>query len=185
MNSTKIPKKEVLILTLGELLVSLLTVAVYLLIKKYDYTVLLGVLLGSAVSVLNFIFLSISVNRAVDRAVESEEFRRLAEASASKEDKSVEGSETESGEGSETESGENGDADDDGAAADAARFAAENQMKIQNAVRLSYTVRMASMVAALVVAGITKRFDIIATVVPLLMFRPILTVAVMLGRKES
>lgn len=177
MNSTKIPKKEVLILTLGELLVSLLTVAVYLLIKKYDYTVLLGVLLGSAVSVLNFIFLSISVNRAVDRAVESEEFRRLAEANASKEDKSVEGS--------ETESGEDGDADDDGAAADAARFAAENQMKIQNAVRLSYTVRMASMVAALVVAGITKRFDIIATVVPLLMFRPILTVAVMLGRKES
>ena len=177
MNSTKIPKKEVLILTLGELLVSLLTVAVYLLIKKYDYTVLLGVLLGSAVSVFNFIFLSISVNRAVDRAVESEEFRRLAEASASKKDKS--------GEGSETESGEDGDADDDGAAADAARFAAENQMKIQNAVRLSYTVRMASMVAALVVAGITKRFDIIATVVPLLMFRPILTVAVMLGRKES
>ena len=41
------------------------------------------------------------------------------------------------------------------------------------------------MVIALVVAFITKQFDIIATVIPLLMLRPILTVAELCGRKEN
>ena len=79
MNSTKIPKKEALLLTIGEITVSAITVVVYLLIKKYDYTVLLGAILGCIISVFNFIFLSISVNRAIDRAVESEEFEKLKE----------------------------------------------------------------------------------------------------------
>ena len=165
MNSSKIPKKEALILTVGEIIVSAVTVAVYLLIKKYDYTVLLGAALGCVLAIANFIFLSVSVNRAVDRAIESEEFEKLKAAAREKQ---------ESGEDDEQE--ENGDA---------ARFAQQNQMQIQNAVKLSYAVRTASMIAALVLAFITKKFDIIATVVPLLMFRPILTAAVMLGRKES
>ena len=164
MNSTKIPKKEALLLTIGEITVSAITVVVYLLIKKYNYTVLLGAILGCIISVFNFIFLSISVNRAIDRAVESEEFEKLKEAAKEKE---------ENGEEDEEDNG------------DAERFAKKNQMQIQNAVRLSYTVRTVSMVAALAVAFITKQFDLIATLIPLIMFRPILTVAVMLGRKES
>ena len=166
MNKTKIPKKEALILTAGEIIVGALTVLVYLIIKKYNYTVLLGAILGSVISVFNFIFLSVSVNRAVDRAIESEEFEKLREAARDEAD----------------ETGEtNGDEDQ----ADAARFAEKNKLQIQNAVKLSYTVRSASMIVALIVAFITKQFDLIATIVPILMFRPILTVAVMLGRKES
>ena len=52
-------------LILGELIVSALIVAVYLIIGEYGYTVLTGVLLGSLVTVANYFFLSLSVNRAV------------------------------------------------------------------------------------------------------------------------
>ena len=42
---------------LGEIIVSALTVGVYFAIGKYTYKVLTGVILGSAVIILNFLFL--------------------------------------------------------------------------------------------------------------------------------
>ena len=57
---------------------------------------------------------------------------------------------------------------------EAAEFANKNAMKIQNTVTKSYIIRTLSMVAALVAALFIPVFEVIATVVPLLMFKPIL-----------
>jgi hypothetical protein len=64
------------------------------------------------------------------------------------------------------------------------KFTAENTAKLQKTVQLSFIVRSLSMVAALVLAFITKQFDVIATLIPLMMFRPILTVEELLKRRR-
>ena len=71
MKKTKLPYYEMLALLVGEILVSAVICAVYLVIKKFDYTVITGVSLGTAVAVLNFVYLSIAATKAVD------EFLRL------------------------------------------------------------------------------------------------------------
>lgn len=61
---------NILTLALSELAVSALTCGIFLALGKYDYTVLLGTILGSIVTVANFALLTVSVNRAVDRYLE-------------------------------------------------------------------------------------------------------------------
>ena len=54
----------------GEAVVSLITVAVFFLVGHFDYTVVTGVVLGSLVTVANYLVLAITVNRAIDRYME-------------------------------------------------------------------------------------------------------------------
>ena len=56
-----------ILMAIGECAVCLITVLVYLAIGKYDYTVLLGSILGGVVMIANMLFLSISVNKAVNK----------------------------------------------------------------------------------------------------------------------
>lgn len=58
---------------------------------------------------------------------------------------------------------------------EAEKFAQENSAPIQNAIKLSFIIRTASMLIALVVAFITKWFNPLATAIPLLAFRPLLS----------
>ena len=58
---------------------------------------------------------------------------------------------------------------------EAQKFAEENSMPIQNAMKLSFIIRTVSMLAALVVAFILDWFNPIATAIPLLAYRPLLT----------
>ena len=177
MKESKIPKKETLALVIGEAAVSLIISAVYLLIKKFDYTVALGVILGSAVTLANFIFLSISVSRALEKAMDGVDTVRLKAAYEARDA------------ARERENDGDDETEDDGRIPDYERiitdFESERQKNFNASVKLSYLLRNASMVIALVVAFITKQFDIIATVIPLLMLRPILTVAELCGRKEN
>jgi hypothetical protein len=146
MNKTKLPYYEIFSLIIGELAVSLITVAVYLIIDKFDYKVISGVLLGSAVTVLNFLFLAISTTRAVNAFM-------LAR-----------------GECEMTEE-------------ESAAFVAEHQAKIQNSIKLSYIIRTLSMLITLVLAFLLDFFAVVATVVPLLMFRPITMISALIKRK--
>lgn len=57
-------------LAIGQLAVSLLTVLVYILIGRFSHTVVVGVLAGSAVTLLNFFLLAASVNRVFDDMME-------------------------------------------------------------------------------------------------------------------
>lgn len=149
MQKNNLPLYEIAALTIGEIIVSLIVVAVYLIIGggKIHYSVITGAALGSAVIVLNFLFLSISTNRAIDKVM---------------------------AERGDAEMGEE----------EAAEWAAKHQSTIQSASKLSYVVRMLSMVATLVLAFLLGNvFDLIATLVPLLMMRPILMISQFIKRK--
>ena len=148
MKKNNIPVWEIMVLILGELVVSLIVAGVYLILKKFSYAVVTGCLLGSAVAVFNFIFLAVSVNRAIDKVM------------------------AERGNGEMTDE-------------EAAEFAQKNQAAVQRAAQGSYLLRQILMLAVLVGAFLLGDFvDVIATLVPLLMFRPLLTVCGLVKKKS-
>ena len=149
MQKKNMPTSEILLLAVGELIVSLIVTGVYLLLDRFSYAVISGCLLGSAVTVFNFVFLSVSVNRAIDKALAGRK------------------------EGEMTEE-------------EAQAFAAENQAAVQRAAQGSYLVRQILMLGVLVCAFLLDGwFDVIATLVPLLMFRPLLTVCGLIKSKKQ
>lgn len=75
---------NILLLALLELAVSAIVCVVYLLIGRYENAVLLGTLLGSAVTVANFALLTLTVNRAVDRYLALRGEREMDEEEAEK-----------------------------------------------------------------------------------------------------
>ena len=67
----------------------------------------------------------------------------------------------------------------------AAAFAAKHRMKLQNTVRLSFILRMAALFGTLILAFLLQdAFNVIATVVPLISFRPIITVSQIIRKKR-
>lgn len=148
MQKKNLPLTEVSILTAGELIVSLVLVGIYCLLDQFSYRVVTGTILGSTVTILNFVMLSVAVNRALDRVLVSR------------------------GEGEMTEE-------------DAEKFATEHMSQVQQAVKASYIVRTILMLAALVAAFLLDCFDVIATLVPLLMFRPIITISEIFRKKKE
>ena len=170
MNQNKLPVREITMLALGEIIIGAIISALFLAFGKFNYTVPLGSLLGGAVTVFNFVFLAVAVNRAIDEALKVYEARQAEKAATLTEESTEEKSTSEESDG---------DPYDD----EAAKFANENAAKITNAVKMSYLVRTASVVVTLVIAFITKQFNILATVIPLLCMRPILTVSEMLKNK--
>ena len=147
MNSERMPKSELIALTVGELAVSVIVCAVYLLLERFSYRVPLGALLGSAVVILNFLAMAIMTGRILDQFM----------------------AERGEGEMSEEQTDE---------------LVKTYQNRIQNQMKISYMVRTAIMLVTLVVAFLVDAFDVIATLVPLLAFRPILTVAELIKGKR-
>ena len=74
--------RQILLLTIGEVIVSTLVCLVYLLLGRLELQVVLGTLLGSVVTVANFAVLTFSVNRAVDRYLELRGSREMSEEEA-------------------------------------------------------------------------------------------------------
>ena len=154
MNKKLFPSTNTLILTLGELLVSLLVIGGYLIVDLifetdyFSYRVITGAVLGSAVIVLNHLFLTVFLNRAVNRFMEKRGTAAM---------------------------------DDE----EAARFAAENMASIKSTITVSFIARTVSMLAALVVAFILDWFAPVATVIPIVAFRPILTVSSIIRSRRT
>lgn len=124
-------------LALGEIAVAVLVSLAFLLFGKLDFTVPLGALLGGAVTVVNFLILSVAINRAINGYIT-----------------------------------ERGDAEMDEEQAE--QYAKQHGTAVQNAMTKSYLLRMLLMIGALVLAMISGWFSPLATVIPLLMYRPIL-----------
>ncbi len=145
MNSKKDDILNIVFLIIGELLISLITVGVFLLgdllfenaFWSFSYRIITGALLGAAVTVLNYCFLILSVNRAV------REFLNLRGSAEMSEE-------------------------------EAAAFAAKNAMGVQNAIKTSFLIRTASILVTLIVAFLLDWFSAPATVIPLLAFRPLI-----------
>ncbi len=148
MNKQKLPLRELLALLIGEALTSLVICGVYLLIKKFTYKVLLGVLLGSTVTVLNFIVLSIMTNRVINSFLEERGERELSEEEATE-------------------------------------LSLKFQGKIQAQMKISFLVRILVLVVTLVAAFVSGVFAPLATVIPILMLRPIITISELLKRKAQ
>lgn len=148
-NKNLIPFIETGLIAIGEAVVCAITVLVFLIIGKLDYTVYLGVALGGGVTVLNFLFHAITTNRAIDGFLEARGDAEMTEEEAE-------------------------------------AFALKNASRFQNAAKISFLVRIFSMLAALVVAFVSsEHFNIFATVVPLLMLRPIIMVENLFRKKAN
>ncbi|MBQ7344152.1 MAG: hypothetical protein IJW53_05270 [Clostridia bacterium] len=129
-------------LALGEVIVGVLVTVGFIIAKALGaevaiYKAILGALVGGAVTVVNFLILSVGVNRAVNRYIEERGDKEMDEEEAEK-------------------------------------YAKEHGMAVQNAMMKSYMLRMFLMIGALVLAGISGWFNVIATVIPLLAYRPVL-----------
>lgn len=67
----------------------------------------------------------------------------------------------------------------------AQEYAKKNGMAVQNAMTRSYLIRLVLMLAALVVALMSGWFSPLATVIPLLMYRPIIYLTELFKRKRG
>ena len=67
MENKKSTTQNILRLIAGELILSAAVVAVFAILGEYSYKVITGVLLGSTAAIANFVFLTVTINRAVDR----------------------------------------------------------------------------------------------------------------------
>ena len=173
MEKSKFPVRETVFLAVGEIAIGAVIAVVYLLLSKFNYTVITGALLGAFITLANFLILSISVNRTLDKILAEADMNAIAnEARAEAAAEIDDGTDTDEQTDEDTEDGEGAHVPD-----------AADRMKVQNTIRISYMIRTASMVAALVLALITKKFDLIATLIPLVMFRPLLTLAEITKRK--
>ena len=148
MDKQKLPTRELLAVLIGEALVSLVTCGIYLLIDKYTYKVALGVLLGSTVTFLNFLVLSIMTNRVINRFLEARGSAELTDEEAS-------------------------------------ALALKFQAQVQNQIKISFIIRTAVLLATLIVAFLIDVFEVLPTVIPLLMLRPILTLSEFIKRKAQ
>lgn len=140
------PYREIFILTLGEVIVSAIVIAVFLIVKKYELSVLLGAVLGSAVTVANFVWLAVSVNRAIDKVL-------ALRGEGEMDDEAIE------------------------------QFAALHGKAVENTAKISYIIRTVSILALLLIGFLIKIFNPISAVIPLLMYRPILTLGEIIKRK--
>jgi hypothetical protein len=148
MQKKNMPTSEILFLVVGEIIVSLIVSGVYVLLDRFSYAVIGGCLLGSSVTVFNFVYLSVAVNRAIDKAMANRKAGEMTDE-------------------------------------EAAAFAAENQAAVQRAAQGSYLVRQILMLGVLVGAFLLDGwFDVIATLIPLLMFRPLITVCGLMKKKD-
>lgn len=153
MNENKLPKSEILTLAIGEVIVGALVVGGFAVADalgfyEFDYRVITGALLGILVTVLNYLFLILSVNRAVSNYLALRGKREMSDEEAEK-------------------------------------FAAENSMPIQNAIQTSFIIRTVTMLATLVVAFVTKWFNPLATAIPLLAFRPLLSIGEIIRQRTE
>ena len=148
MNKQKLPLRELLAIVIGEVLVSLVICGIYLIIDKFTYKVTLGVLLGSAITLLNFLVLSIMTNRVINNFLEERGEKELTDE-------------------------------------EAMELSLKFQGKIQAQMKISFLIRTAVLVATLVVAFLVEIFEVLPTVIPILMLRPILSVSELIKRKAQ
>ena len=71
-------------LAIGEFIISLIVILVFIAIEKFDFKIISGVLLGSIVTILNFFILSYSVNKALDKFIDLRGDKEMSEEEAEK-----------------------------------------------------------------------------------------------------
>ena len=79
MKNKSLPFFEAALILLGEIIVSLVICGICLIFDWFSYKIVTGVVLGSTVTTLNFLFLALSTSRAFDKAVAARGTREMDE----------------------------------------------------------------------------------------------------------
>lgn len=152
-NSGNSPFSDLLPMIIGEVTVAALVCVgfgiLHLLgLYSFDFSIVLGALLGAAVIIVNHAMLVLAVDREIKKFIKSRP---------------------------------EGDMSDE----DAQLFAKKKVAAVQNAMKKSSLTRNASMLVVLVIAFITKLFNPIATAIPMLAFRFVLTATELIKSKKN
>ena len=139
---------DALYLAIGEIIVAVLVSLGFLIVGRFDFTVLSGSILGGIVTVGNFLILSFSINRAINKFIDDRGNKEMSEE-------------------------------------EIAEFAKKNSIKVQNAITKSYFLRTTLMIGALVLAFLTGFFNTLATLVPLLMYKPLIYATNFIKKKRG
>ena len=131
MESKNYVLKQTAVLALGQVVCVAAMVGVFALLGYFDYTVVLGGLMGGLVATLNFLFMAIGITLAADKAAE------------------------------------------------------QNVKGGKSLVTGSYMLRLILMFVVLFACAKSGHFHVIALVAPLVLVRPILTVAEFFTKKGS
>ena len=68
---------------------------------------------------------------------------------------------------------------------EATEFAKANTLKVKNAVAKSYVLRTALMIGTLVIAFISSWFEPLATLIPLLLYKPLIYIVELINQKRG
>ena len=131
MESKNYVLKQTAVLALGQAVCVAAMVGIFALLGQFDYTVVLGGIMGGVVATLNFLFMAIGISLAADKATE------------------------------------------------------QNVKGGKSLVTGSYMLRLILMFVVLFACAKSGHFHVIALVAPLVLVRPILTVAEFFTKKGS
>lgn len=146
MNKNKY--SDALLLAAGEAMVAILVTLGFLATGFYKWQVISGALLGGSVTVINFVILSFSINKALDNFMVTR-------------------------------------GQDDMSDEEIEKLSKSQSIKVQNAITKSYILRTALMFGALALAFVSGWFDPLATVIPLLMYKPLIYVTEFIKKKRG
>lgn len=146
--TTKNKYTDVAYIAICEAVAAILIIAVYAIIGRFSLKVAAGTLLGAGVATVNFLILTVSVDRTIKKFLD------------------IRGDKPMSDEEVET-------------------FTKANSLKVQNAMTKSYILRTVIMIGTLVVAFITKLFDPLATLIPLLLYKPLIYLIEVIKKKRG
>lgn len=146
--TTKNKYTDVAYIAICEAVAAILIIAVYAIIGRFSLKVAAGALLGAAVATVNFLILTVSVDRTIKKFLDIRGDKEMDEE-------------------------------------EARAFAKSNSLKVQNAMTKSYILRTVIMIGTLVVAFITKLFDPLATLIPLLLYKPLIYLIEVIKKKRG
>ena len=72
MDSRKFVLRQTLLIAIGQIVGVGVMLGIFALLGRFDYTVVLGGLIGALVALLNFFFMAVSLSLAADRAVQQD-----------------------------------------------------------------------------------------------------------------
>ena len=72
MDSRKFVLRQTLLIAIGQIVGVGVMLGIFALLDRFDYTVVLGGLVGALVALLNFFFMAVSLSLAADRAVQQD-----------------------------------------------------------------------------------------------------------------
>lgn len=146
--TTKNKYTDVAYIAICEAVAAILIIAVYAIIGRFSLKVAAGALLGAGVATVNFLILTVSVDRTIKKFLDIRGDKPMT-------DEEVE------------------------------TFTKANSLKVQNAMTKSYILRTVIMIGTLVVAFITKLFDPLATLIPLLLYKPLIYLIEVIKKKRG